>query len=312
MVTPSNVPGMGEVALPANPGTLDGFANQEVGSGDLAMPAPKKKKKLKNIKSYEDFNVLEFSKYVYKELELEDNARQYKLLKQSFHHFLDVYQEYGIADDRDRVIRIFLSDVINNMISKITKDLEIFVYEDGISFTLKIYNYNNDRFYFMRKRPKNAKINGALFLEDSDLYLSEIKRLAKIEWDKLNSYKYDDIFADLELVGVNSSDISKNRELIEKKKELYYKIRAKADLYVVYDIFDILEDEKVLIYLISVDTKVYHVYFHLIDINSRKYKLSLVYNHRKVIREIHFRKDGYVVAFMEMLDVIENNVLSNE
>jgi hypothetical protein len=308
MVTPSNVPGMGEVALPANPGTLDGFANQEVGSGDLAMPAPKKKKKFKNIKSYEDFNVLEFSKYAYKELEMEDNARQYQLIKQAFHSFLDLYQEYGITDDRDRVIRIFLSSVD----LKISKELEVFIYEDGVSFAGKISHYYNGSIFFGYKKPKIAKINGALFLEDADQYILELKNLVKKEWDKLTSYNYDDIFNDLELIGVNNPDIPKNRELVDKKNLLYARTMAEVDLYHVYTDFDILEDKKVIIYMINIDSKIYHVYFHLIDINSRKYKLSLVYNHRKVIKEINFRNDGYIVAFMEMLDVIENNVLSNE
>lgn len=309
MVTPSNVPGMGEVSLPANPGTLDGFANQEVGSGDLAMPAPKKKKKLKNIKSYEDFNVLEFSKYPYKELGMEDNVRQYQRIKEEFRGFLNLYQEYDRVDDRDSVIRIFLSNVNLNFVSK---ELEVFVYEDGVSCAAKISNYYDNKFYFRYKKPKNAKINGALFLEDPDQYILELKNLAKREWDKLNSYDYDDIFKDLELIGLNDSDIPKNRELIEKKNALYHKIHVYSDLYHVYNDFDILEDKEVIIYMINVDRNIYHVYFHLIDINSRKYKLSLVYNHRKVIKEINFRNDGYVVAFMEMLDVIENNVLSNE
>ena len=308
MVTPSNVPGMGEVSLPANPGTLDGFANQEVGSGDLAMPAPKKKKKLKNIKSYEDFNVLEFSKYAYKELEMEDNARQYQLIQKEFINFLNLYQEYGLTDDRDRVIRIFLSSVD----LKISKELEVFIYEDGVSFAGKISHYYNSSIFFKYKKPKIAKINGALFLEDANQYILELKNLVKKEWDKLTSYNYDDIFNDLELIGVNNPDIPKNRELVDKKNLLYARTMAEVDLYHVYTDFDILEDKKVIIYMINIDSKIYHVYFHLIDINSRKYKLSLVYNHRKVIKEIYFRNDGYVEAFLEMLDVIENNILSNE
>ena len=35
-----NVQGMGDASLPGNPGTLDQFANQEVGSGDIPFPIP--------------------------------------------------------------------------------------------------------------------------------------------------------------------------------------------------------------------------------------------------------------------------------
>ena len=48
-----NVPGMGNIKLPGNPGTLDGFSTQEVGSGDL--PLGKKKKKRKVVMTFEQF-----------------------------------------------------------------------------------------------------------------------------------------------------------------------------------------------------------------------------------------------------------------
>tara|TARA_R110000751_G_scaffold57569_6_gene122038 strand:- start:71 stop:448 length:378 start_codon:yes stop_codon:yes gene_type:complete len=48
-----NVPGMGNIKLPGNPGTLDGFTTQEVGSGDL--PLGKKKKKRKVVMTFEQF-----------------------------------------------------------------------------------------------------------------------------------------------------------------------------------------------------------------------------------------------------------------
>jgi hypothetical protein len=66
-----NVQGMGDVSSPGDPGTLNQFAAQEVGSGDIAFPIPdeeeeeeeeKKKlirdiapKKLKYIKEFEDY-----------------------------------------------------------------------------------------------------------------------------------------------------------------------------------------------------------------------------------------------------------------
>lgn len=70
----TNVPGMGDVTSPGDPGTLNQFADQKVGSGDIAFPIPdeeeeeeKKKKKrekllreitpkkLKYIKEYNHF-----------------------------------------------------------------------------------------------------------------------------------------------------------------------------------------------------------------------------------------------------------------
>lgn len=48
-----NVQGMGNVELPANPGSMNSFANQEVGSGDLPE-GPKKKKKVRLL-SFDKF-----------------------------------------------------------------------------------------------------------------------------------------------------------------------------------------------------------------------------------------------------------------
>ncbi len=65
-----NVQGMGDVSSPGDPGTLNQFAAQEVGSGDIAFPIPdeeeeeeKKKKlirditpkKLKYVKEFKDY-----------------------------------------------------------------------------------------------------------------------------------------------------------------------------------------------------------------------------------------------------------------
>lgn len=44
-----NVPGMGNVELPGDPGSLNAFDAQEAGSGDLPIPLGKKKKKKKRI-----------------------------------------------------------------------------------------------------------------------------------------------------------------------------------------------------------------------------------------------------------------------
>jgi hypothetical protein len=41
-----NVQGMGAVELPGNPGSMDSFANQTVGSGDIPTGKKKKKKKV--------------------------------------------------------------------------------------------------------------------------------------------------------------------------------------------------------------------------------------------------------------------------
>jgi hypothetical protein len=52
-----NVPGMGDVVLPGNPGDANSFAGQTRGSGDIPfdLKKKKKKKKLKYIKTYESF-----------------------------------------------------------------------------------------------------------------------------------------------------------------------------------------------------------------------------------------------------------------
>jgi hypothetical protein len=39
-----NLPGIGDATLPGNPGSINQFNNQEVGSGDLIEPTKKKKK----------------------------------------------------------------------------------------------------------------------------------------------------------------------------------------------------------------------------------------------------------------------------
>ena len=53
-----NVQSMGNVTLPGNPGSANSFANQKVGSGDLAEPIKKKKKKKKKKK------LLSFDKFL--------------------------------------------------------------------------------------------------------------------------------------------------------------------------------------------------------------------------------------------------------
>ena len=74
----TNVPGMGDVRSPGNPGTLDQFADQKTGSGDIAFPIPdeedeeekKKKKKKKKKKLLRDIApkklkyVKEYNEYV--------------------------------------------------------------------------------------------------------------------------------------------------------------------------------------------------------------------------------------------------------
>jgi len=53
-----NVQSMGNVSLPGNPGSMNSFATQKVGSGDLAEPIKKKKKKKKKKK------LLSFDKFL--------------------------------------------------------------------------------------------------------------------------------------------------------------------------------------------------------------------------------------------------------
>ncbi|MGY8805826.1 MAG: hypothetical protein ACKVK6_16525 [bacterium] len=45
-----NVQSMGNATLPGNPGSMNSFPSQEVGSGDLLEPLEKKKKKKKKKK----------------------------------------------------------------------------------------------------------------------------------------------------------------------------------------------------------------------------------------------------------------------
>ena len=68
-----NVPGMGDVTSPGDPGTLNQFADQKVGSGDIAFPIPdeeeeedekKKHKKLKDLGPMKLKYIKEFREYV--------------------------------------------------------------------------------------------------------------------------------------------------------------------------------------------------------------------------------------------------------
>lgn len=58
-VTPANVNGMGPVTFPGDPGTMNQFAGQQVGSGDIpassALTKNKKKKKVVLVKMFEEF-----------------------------------------------------------------------------------------------------------------------------------------------------------------------------------------------------------------------------------------------------------------
>lgn len=58
-ITLPEVPGMGNVALPGNPGSTTSFDNQKAGSGDIPFPIPNKKKQIKIMKlipeSFEEF-----------------------------------------------------------------------------------------------------------------------------------------------------------------------------------------------------------------------------------------------------------------
>ena len=50
-----NVPGMGAVELPGDPGSMDGFQSQRAGSGDIPAPSGKKKKKKRIVLTFEQF-----------------------------------------------------------------------------------------------------------------------------------------------------------------------------------------------------------------------------------------------------------------
>lgn len=63
-LVPGDIPGMGPVTLPGNPGASTDFSSQKTGSGDIPFPIPapikkKKKKKLKYLQTFESFNFLD-------------------------------------------------------------------------------------------------------------------------------------------------------------------------------------------------------------------------------------------------------------
>jgi hypothetical protein len=53
-----NVQGMGDVALPGNPGSADSFSTQKVGSGDIPDNTKKKKIKLLSFDQFLDLMVI--------------------------------------------------------------------------------------------------------------------------------------------------------------------------------------------------------------------------------------------------------------
>ena len=57
-----NVPGVGPVTLPGNPGSMDSFASQSTGSGYIDPVEFKKKKKKKKKIKFKSFN--EFFQYI--------------------------------------------------------------------------------------------------------------------------------------------------------------------------------------------------------------------------------------------------------
>jgi hypothetical protein len=310
MVTPGNIPGMGEVSLPANPGTLDGFANQEVGSGDLAMPAPKKKKKLKNIKSYEDFNVLEFARYPYVKPDPEDNTKMYHFLKNTLSNYPCDSMDIIVIDSALHTIRI---EFINNGNKKIRKFLNVFISEDGVGFEGLIFHLSNNYIDFSYKRAIKPYPGYSLFVENKVEYLKELRKLIDKEFKILNDYDYDQNFYDLYLIGINDDDDLESLEIARRKTKLFNEINAHVQLYHCHGI-DIKHAEKRnLFYLISMKSNnLYHVYFKMLDLSQRKYQLVLVYNHTDDLDTIVFRNDGFKEAFFKILDKIKEHVLSNE
>jgi hypothetical protein len=55
MATPANVNGMGPVTFPGDPGSMNQFPGQKLGSGDIPATAIKKKKKMTIVKMFEEF-----------------------------------------------------------------------------------------------------------------------------------------------------------------------------------------------------------------------------------------------------------------
>lgn len=116
-VIPAEIPGMGEVSLPGNPGTTTNFDNQKVGSGDIPLPITNKKKKtiymvnnkiMKLIpESFEEFKqsliVEAFNSSILQSLSQNPKGNIGK-------KFFDTLSKMGIA----------ISDVTNNQILEIT------------------------------------------------------------------------------------------------------------------------------------------------------------------------------------------------
>jgi hypothetical protein len=67
-----NVPGIGAVELPGDPGSIDGFSSQRTGSGDLPTPLGKKKKKKKRI-------IMTFEQFIIENILIETKSDPIKM-----------------------------------------------------------------------------------------------------------------------------------------------------------------------------------------------------------------------------------------
>jgi hypothetical protein len=129
MATPANVNGMGPVAFPGNPGTMNQFPGQKVGSGDIpassALTKKNKKKKVVLVKMFEEFlfeafiedpgvkaqigTFYELQEQIKKlEAELEEKKLQFKQFEGDVKPMIDGMKEVGdkLAETEEYVLKV--------------------------------------------------------------------------------------------------------------------------------------------------------------------------------------------------------------
>jgi hypothetical protein len=128
-VTPANINGMGPVTFPGDPGTMNQFADQQVGSGDIpassALTKNKKKKKVVLVKMFEEFlfeafiedpaikaqigTFYELQEEIKKlEVALEEKKSQFKQFEGDVKPMIDGMKEVGdkLAETEEYLIKV--------------------------------------------------------------------------------------------------------------------------------------------------------------------------------------------------------------
>lgn len=128
MATPANVNGMGPVAFPGDPGTMNQFPSQKVGSGDIPAASAltkKKKKKVVLVKMFEEFlfeafiedpgvksqigTFYDLQEQIKKiEAELEEKKLQFKQFESDVKPMIDGMKEVGdkLAETEEYILKI--------------------------------------------------------------------------------------------------------------------------------------------------------------------------------------------------------------